>query len=159
MVEATGESALFSPIAIGGVQVRNRTVLPSMTTRLADEEGFVTDAALAYRGDAQTPIAAELVLASPAASGPLSCSLDWRRTEGELWTISIESTDGLKLDLLDGGSRLEIDGLAQEAKGIGEYPDIYRRFAELIARRESEIDLAPLRMVADALLVGRRESA
>jgi 2,4-dienoyl-CoA reductase-like NADH-dependent reductase (Old Yellow Enzyme family) len=41
---------LFDPVDIGGVRVRNRTVLPSMTTRLADDDGYVTDATLAYYG-------------------------------------------------------------------------------------------------------------
>lgn len=41
-------SALFTPGRIGGVEIRNRIVLPSMTTRTADEEGFVTEDALAY---------------------------------------------------------------------------------------------------------------
>jgi 2,4-dienoyl-CoA reductase-like NADH-dependent reductase (Old Yellow Enzyme family) len=39
---------LFEPITIGGVRLRNRTLLPSMTTRLADDEGYVTDATVAY---------------------------------------------------------------------------------------------------------------
>ena len=40
------------------------------------------------------------------------------------------------------------------AYGAGEYPDIYRRFAELVGRRESQVDSVPLRLVADCLLVG-----
>ncbi len=39
---------LFSPGWIGGLEVPNRIVMPSMTTRLADAEGFVSDDALAY---------------------------------------------------------------------------------------------------------------
>src|ERR687892_2212646 len=41
-------SALFMPGRIGEVEIRNRTVLPSMTTRAADAEGFVTEDTLAY---------------------------------------------------------------------------------------------------------------
>ena len=41
-------SALFSPGAIGGVTLRNRVVMPAMTTRLADAEGYVTEAQIAY---------------------------------------------------------------------------------------------------------------
>jgi 2,4-dienoyl-CoA reductase-like NADH-dependent reductase (Old Yellow Enzyme family) len=41
---------LFSPIFIGEVEVPNRTVMPPMTTRLADPEGQVTGALLAYYG-------------------------------------------------------------------------------------------------------------
>nr|WP_255497406.1 NAD(P)-binding protein [Pseudonocardia sp. SID8383] len=39
---------MFDPIEIGGVRLRNRTLLPSMTTRLADDAGHVTEATLAY---------------------------------------------------------------------------------------------------------------
>src|ERR671919_970945 len=41
-------SALFTPGRIGEVEIRNRIVLPSMTTRAADAEGFVTEDTLAY---------------------------------------------------------------------------------------------------------------
>ena len=41
-------SALFTPKRIGRVEIRNRIVMPAMTTRLADAEGFVTDASVAY---------------------------------------------------------------------------------------------------------------
>jgi dimethylglycine catabolism A len=41
-------NVLFSPVTIGGVEVPNRVVMPPMTTRLADPEGYVTDALVAY---------------------------------------------------------------------------------------------------------------
>jgi 2,4-dienoyl-CoA reductase-like NADH-dependent reductase (Old Yellow Enzyme family) len=41
-------NVLFSPVAIGGMEVPNRVVMPPMTTRLADPEGYVTDALVAY---------------------------------------------------------------------------------------------------------------
>ena len=41
---------LFSPKRIGNVEVPNRIVMPAMTTRLADPEGLVTDATVAYFG-------------------------------------------------------------------------------------------------------------
>lgn len=39
---------LFSPVTLGDTEIPNRVVLPSMTTRLADEDGYATDAVLAY---------------------------------------------------------------------------------------------------------------
>jgi 2,4-dienoyl-CoA reductase-like NADH-dependent reductase (Old Yellow Enzyme family) len=39
---------LFSPGAIGGVEIRNRVVLPSMTTRLAEPSGEVTSNLISY---------------------------------------------------------------------------------------------------------------
>lgn len=40
--------SLLSPGRIGGVDIRNRTVMPPMTTRYADDAGFVTDRLVAY---------------------------------------------------------------------------------------------------------------
>ncbi len=39
---------LLTPQKIGGVEIGNRIVMPPMTTRLADAEGFVTDEQVAY---------------------------------------------------------------------------------------------------------------
>jgi 2,4-dienoyl-CoA reductase-like NADH-dependent reductase (Old Yellow Enzyme family) len=39
---------LLTPARIGSVEIRNRIVMPPMTTRTADEEGYVTDDTLAY---------------------------------------------------------------------------------------------------------------
>src|SRR5262249_36282239 len=39
---------LLTPARIGDVEISNRIVLPSMTTRAADAEGFVTEDTLAY---------------------------------------------------------------------------------------------------------------
>jgi 2,4-dienoyl-CoA reductase-like NADH-dependent reductase (Old Yellow Enzyme family) len=39
---------LLTPARIGGVEMRNRIVMPPMTTRLADPEGYVTDETMAY---------------------------------------------------------------------------------------------------------------
>src|SRR5438309_3064409 len=39
---------LLTPARIGEVEIRNRVVLPPMTTRTADAEGFLTDDTIAY---------------------------------------------------------------------------------------------------------------
>jgi 2,4-dienoyl-CoA reductase-like NADH-dependent reductase (Old Yellow Enzyme family) len=41
-------SGLFSSIVVGGVEVPNRIIMPPMTTRLADDEGHVTEVLVAY---------------------------------------------------------------------------------------------------------------
>jgi predicted dehydrogenase len=129
----------------------------SVATAILPAPLFVREASLFFPVNAHTPIAAELAFTSPAADGPLSASLDWRKTDGEEWTIEIETVDGSRLQLLDGGARLLLNGDEVAASGIGEYPDLYARFAELIDCRESLVDVEPLRLVADSLLVGRRE--
>src|SRR6266540_2181921 len=39
---------LLTPARIGSVEIPNRIVMPPMTTRTADEEGFITDESVAY---------------------------------------------------------------------------------------------------------------
>ena len=120
---------------------------------------FVRSAELVFPANAQTPIAADVVFASPEGDGPLTASLDGRRPGGEEWTITVETVDGREVRLEDGGAKLFIDGKQQGDSGIGEYPDIYRTFVDLIDERHSLVDVAPLRLVADCLLVGRRQTA
>jgi hypothetical protein len=120
---------------------------------------FVRSAQLLFRDGADTPIAAEISLESPDSEGPLECSLDWRRPEGEEWSIELTTDDRTSVRLADGGARLLVDGDEQATPGLAEYPDIYRRFAELIDRRQSQVDVVPLRLVADCLLVGSRKTA
>jgi len=131
----------------------------SIATRIFPGELFVEAADLRIPANAQTPIAAEVRFGSPEADGPLSASLDWRRTEGEEWTIAVTAADGTTLRLENGGSRLLIDGEIQEDSGPGEYPDIYGKFVDLIDERRSLVDVAPLRLVADCLLMGRTHAA
>jgi predicted dehydrogenase len=130
----------------------------SMATKIFPGSLFVRDAVLSFPENAQTPIAAEVNFYSPEADGALTASLDWRRSEGEEWTIEIQAVDGAKIRLEEGGAKLILGGDTQSDEGPGEYPDIYRRFADLIDERRSLVDVAPLRLVADSLLAGRRQS-
>ena len=127
----------------------------SIATRIFPGGLFVKSAELSVPSNAQTPIAAEVTFSSPQADGPLTASLDWRRSGGEEWTITVRTADGHTVRLEDGGASLLIDGKAQNDGGPGEYPDIYRQFVDLIDGRKSLVDVAPLRLVADCLLLGR----
>lgn len=130
----------------------------SIATRIFPGGLFVDSAELEVPEGAQTPIAAEIVFNSPEADGPLRASFDWRRSEDEEWTITVETTDGTTVRVENGGARLIVDGKATDDEGIGEYPDIYRTFVDLIDERRSLVDVAPFRLVADCLLVGRTRS-
>jgi predicted dehydrogenase len=128
----------------------------SIATAIFPGELFVRSAELSFPENAQTPIAAEIEFASDVADGPLHCSLDWRRTEGEEWTITVRTADALEIRLTDGGSRLIVDGVEQKVRESGEYADIYREFADLVDDRRSSVDVRPLRLVADCFLASRR---
>jgi predicted dehydrogenase len=128
----------------------------SIATKIFPGALFVKSAELQFPENAQTPIAADVTFYSPEATGPLRASLDWRHAEGEEWTIAIRTECGTEVRLEAGGGRLLIDGADQQQAGLGEYPDIYRQFVDLIDERRSLVDVAPLRLVADCLLAGRR---
>ena len=130
----------------------------SIATKIFPGGLFVKSAEFSVPENAQTPIAADIVFSSPEAEGPLTASLDWRRAEGEEWTISVTTVEGTSVRLENGGARLLIDGQPQEDSGIGEYPDIYRQFVQLIDERRSLVDVAPFRLVADCLLIGSRRT-
>jgi D-galactose 1-dehydrogenase len=125
----------------------------SIATRILPMPLFVREAKLAFPANRQTPIAAHIGFV-----GGYEADLDWRYSEGERWTIRVETNDGGVVELLDGGARLEVDGAPQEVGSVGEYPSLYARLAELVQAGGSEIDRDPLRLVADAFLVGGRET-
>lgn len=117
---------------------------------------FVREAELSVPENLQMPIAASIGFSSPVADGELSAGFDWREETDEIWTIEVETTDGLRLRLSGGGARLEIEGGETVEAAREEYPRIYRRFANLIDERRSLVDVTPLRLTADAFLVGKR---
>ncbi len=125
----------------------------SIATRILPERLFVREAILAFPENRQTAIAARIGFV-----GGHEADFDWRYTEGERWTIRVETEDGTTVELLDGGARLSVDGAAQQVGSLGEYPSLYARFAELIDAAESDVDKEPLRLVADAFLAGGRET-
>ena len=61
------------------------------------------------------------------------------------------------MKLAEGGSRLFIDRTEQNVSGLGEYPDIYRQFVDLIDERRSSVDVRPLRLVADCFLASSQD--
>jgi predicted dehydrogenase len=125
----------------------------SIATRILPEPLFVRGAHLAIPDRRQAPIAADIDF------GPGKRAVfDWRSAEGEQWTILITTGDGRRIELRDGGDRLFVDGVEQKVERSGEYPSLYRRFAQLVAARQTEVDREPLRLVADACLIGRRET-
>ncbi|MES2337183.1 MAG: Gfo/Idh/MocA family oxidoreductase [Pseudomonadota bacterium] len=101
-----------------------------------------------------SPIAASLALELDHAV-PVAVDFDFLQTGPQSWDIDVV-TDAGTLRLSDGGSRLFIDGVEQPVAGPGEYPRLYRRFAELVAAGVSDVDLRPLQLVADAFLIADR---
>ena len=130
----------------------------SILTRILPGPLFVKRAELLFPANREAPIAARLAFDDGRREAELGAEFDWRQTGPQSWDILVETGDGAALRLSEGGRRLEVDGRAVEAgdDGTGEYGLIYRAFDRLLRDGRSEVDAAPLRLVADAFLIGRR---
>lgn len=128
----------------------------SILTRILPGAFRVEGATLVFPENRQTPIAARVRL-SGETGFPVDIDLDWLQQGPQTWDIVVE-TDAGRLVLSEGGARLSIAGTERMPEPEREYPRLYRRFAELVAARQSDVDASPLRIVADAFLMGRRET-
>jgi D-galactose 1-dehydrogenase len=115
---------------------------------------WLTGAELSFPENRAAPIAARLAFRG-SSDMTAEAVFDWRQTGPQTWDIAVE-TDGASLVLSGGGASLAIDGRVVSQAPEAEYDGIYARFAGLIAARQSDVDIAPLRHVADAFMLGRR---
>ena len=127
----------------------------SIFTTIMPTVPFVKSAELSYPSNRQTPIGVKLTL-SDAKGTALSADFDWREKGDEKWHMMIELANGKSARLFKGGSALSLEGKTIVEAPSEEYQRIYRRFAGLLDERRSDVNVAPLRLVADAMLLGRR---
>lgn len=144
-----GQDWIFAP---GGMGVFDPGINAlSILTEILPEPAHLTAAMLEFPENRDTPIAATLDF-----TGNIRAEFDWRQEGPQTWNIDIETAQG-RVALRDGGARLELDGVDRTPPDHpGEYPALYARMAQLVARGESEADLAPMVHVADAMTLGRR---
>jgi len=145
-----GQDWVFEP---GGMGVFDPGINAlSILTEVLPAPVHLTAATLSFPANRQTPIAAALTF-----SGGVTADFDWRQTGPQTWDIEISTPDG-QLALRMGGNVLEIDGQPVTGKAdiMGEYPALYARMADLVHSGTSEVDLAPMVHVADAMTLGRR---
>jgi D-galactose 1-dehydrogenase len=145
-----GQDWVFEP---GGMGVFDPGINAlSILTEILPAPVHLTAASLEFPSNRQTPIAAKLTF-----SGNVSADFDWRQTGPQTWDIEIDTNAG-PIALRMGGNILEINGTPTSGENtiMGEYPALYARMAELVKTKSSEVDLAPMTHVADALTLGRR---
>ncbi|MEZ5797326.1 MAG: Gfo/Idh/MocA family oxidoreductase [Paracoccaceae bacterium] len=145
-----GQDWVFEP---GGMGVFDPGINAlSILTEILPEPVHLTGAVLEFPANRQTPIAAELQF-----SGGVSAGFDWRQEGPQTWDIAVETETGA-MALRMGGNVLELDGraVAGEADIMGEYPALYAAMARLVDAGRSDVDLAPMVHVADAMTLGRR---
>jgi D-galactose 1-dehydrogenase len=148
-----GQSWIWEP---GGLGVFDPGVNAlSIATRILPRPLLLQQGVLRFPQNRQAPITAQLSFQDPSGA-PLEVALDWLQTGDQIWDIRVETDTGTLL-LSQGGSRMEVDGRLIEEGPEAEYAGLYARFAQLIRDGRSDVDVSPLRLVADAFLGSRRE--
>ncbi|MCO6188270.1 Gfo/Idh/MocA family protein [Rhizobium sp. L1K21] len=152
-----GQDWVFEP---GGLGVFDPGINAlSIVTEILPDAIHLTGAVLKFPQNRQTPIAADLTFYHPHAAD-VSAVFDWRQEGHQTWTIEVETEQGL-LKLTEGGAHATIDGISPPSPSetlSGEYPRLYANMARLVSARSIDMDLAPMRHVADAFTLGRRET-
>jgi D-galactose 1-dehydrogenase len=126
----------------------------SILTHILPGALVLQQAELSYPANCEAPIAARLQLVDQSGIA-IQAEFDFRQTGTPIWTIDIV-TDAGRFVLSRGGCVLQIDGKARVEATDREYANLYAKFASLLRERRSDVDVAPLRLVADAFLCGRR---
>ncbi len=126
----------------------------SVVTSVLPPPLLLDEAELRFPSNKAAPIAASLHLTDGAGT-PVAVEFDFDQRGPQSWDITVETNAGTLL-LSHGASRMAVDGAAIELPDEAEYARLYRRFADLLRSRSSDVDLSPFRLVADAFLLGRR---
>jgi len=127
----------------------------SIATHILPRPFYLVDATLQVPANRAAPIAADLHFRD-AGGAPITMDLDWRQTGPQRWDIMVE-TDAGTLGLAQGGAVLTLPEGVKRTEDR-EYPGLYSRFATLIREGRSDVDVDPLRLVADAFLLGQIET-
>lgn len=126
----------------------------SVLTAILPGSLLLEKADLRFPANRAAPIAASLMFAHGAATS-VSVEFDFDQRGPQSWDIVIQTSEG-QLALSMGASRMAVHGHPVDVGEEPEYHRLYRRFAELIAIGQSDIDLRPFHHVADAFLMGQR---
>jgi len=130
----------------------------SILTRIVPEKIMVKQASLHIPVNCEAPIQVEMDMATHSGVA-IRADYDFLQTGVQTWSIFVESERGEKLELSMGGTSLSIDGKDILKEKEAEYPGLYAHFEKLVRTGQSDADFSPLRIVADAMLLGKRIAA
>jgi predicted dehydrogenase len=144
-----GQTWLWAP---GGLGVFDPGINAlSLLTEILPAPLSVASARLEVPANCHAPTA--VLLGLRCGDATIIADLDFLQTGPQTWSVELETTDGHCLRMRNGGAEIAIDDEDFRTLPEREYAGVYDRFAELIATGRSDADAAPLRLVADALLV------
>ena len=124
----------------------------SILTEVLDDRVRLIDAALQVPANRAAPIAVHMAMAT-SAGVPISAAFDWRQTGPQIWQILFEAGSEHYL-FTQGGEDAAHTAEGEESTLTQEYRAMYCRFVDLVRTGQSDVDVAPLQLVADACLRG-----
>jgi D-galactose 1-dehydrogenase len=127
----------------------------SIATEILPNAFFLKTATLSIPANCYTPIAAQLMF-QDGQGALIDADFDWRQEGPQTWDIIIETNQGT-LTLSKGGACNSVTGINEQSEHF-EYASMYQHFHKLIQTKTSEVDVQPLRHVADAFMLGRHET-
>ncbi|AOR79403.1 MULTISPECIES: Gfo/Idh/MocA family protein [Sphingomonadaceae] len=127
----------------------------SITTSILPNELCVESATMDVPAGRASPIAASVQMRSAGAD--VRAEFDFLQTGPQTWSIEVDTDHGT-LRLTEGGSVIQRPGEKEQTDLDLEYARLYERFAHLVAERAIDVDLRPLRLVADTFLIADRRS-
>jgi len=125
----------------------------SILTEVLSKPVRLTDASILIPANRGAPIAADMTMET-ASGAPINAAFDWRQTGPQIWQIIFEAGNE-RFDFVQGGNDAANTAEGEESGLSSEYRAMYCRFVSLVQDGKCEVDLAPLRLVADAFLIGR----
>jgi D-galactose 1-dehydrogenase len=126
----------------------------SVMTAILPAPVHLEAAELRFPANRETPVSAELRF-HDAGGAEVTASFDWLEQGPPKWNIELATDTGNAL-ISKGGARFAPEGGTAVEGEDREYARLYARFADLVAKGASEVDLSPMRHVADAFTLGRR---
>lgn len=125
----------------------------SILTEVLPERVRLIDATLTFPDRRAAPIAVDMVMET-ASGAPITAAFDWRQTGAQTWEIVVESEDDRFV--FAQGSEVGADCAPDAESALAEeYRAMYAHFVGLVRSGQSDVDLAPLKLVADSFLRGQ----
>jgi len=151
-----GQTWIFEP---GGMGVFDPGINSlSILTHIVPDPVLVKSADLHIPVNCGAPVQVEMDMVSTAGVA-IRAEYDFLQTGIQTWSIYAEAQSGERMALHLGGTELEIDGKTVMKEKEAEYTGLYAHFLDLVRSKTSDADFSPLRIVSDAMLLGKRINA
>lgn len=125
----------------------------SILTDVLPQSLRVTSARFEIPTNRATPIAATMQLEA-VRGAQIDVVFDWRQTGPQIWQIDF-AAGAQRRRFAQGGEDAASLAAPEKSALSGEYRAMYHHFRELVHSGQSDVDIRPLEIIADAFLCGQ----